>query len=176
MELISLIPDTSDRWSVKSNFLMFKKYQNIPVCFIKDEIVYVFLEGKIPKEILKIVKHLVKLDIEFYFTSPEMSNPSGIYTEDFNNKTIKQYLITFSNKDFFYGFRKINFDIIDNLVKWTIKENCFSFIKENYDIVLKMVCQERYDGYTGTHYFECSEEIRDEFRGLYRDMIISSFL
>ena len=46
MDLNSLIPDNSDKWSVK-RFLMFKKYENIPVCFIEDDIVYVFLDNKI---------------------------------------------------------------------------------------------------------------------------------
>ena len=106
MELSDLIPDNSSNWSVKNDFLMFKKIQNIPTCFISnDNIVYVFLDVRIYKQVLKLTSLLVDKGIEFYFTIPEISNPKGV--EDLNDTTVLHYLHSYSKKEFFNGFRKI---------------------------------------------------------------------
>ena len=61
MDLNSIIPDKNDRnYSVNKNFLMYKKYQNIPLCFIEDGIFYVFLDKRISKAVIKLVKNLCK--------------------------------------------------------------------------------------------------------------------
>ena len=46
MDLNKLIPDkfralVNPTWVVKGKFVMFKKYEHIPVCFVKDEVIYV---------------------------------------------------------------------------------------------------------------------------------------
>ena len=58
MDLNNLIPDkfrslTSPTWIVKGQFVMFKKYEHIPVCFVEDDIVYIFLENRVPNAIIK---------------------------------------------------------------------------------------------------------------------------
>ena len=130
MDLNNLIPEKfrplhNPTWFVKGRFVMFKKYENIPVCFVEDEVVYVFLDNRVTNTIVKLVKHLISLGVEFYFTTPEFSNPKGIIEEDYNDKVIKHYLYSHAQVEFFDGFRNIDFDLIDNMVKWTEKENCF---------------------------------------------------
>ena len=78
MELSDFIPDGSDAWKVGKNQLTYKKYVNIPICYIEDDTVYVFLDKRIVKPVLKITKKLIELDVEFYFTTPELSNPKGV--------------------------------------------------------------------------------------------------
>jgi hypothetical protein len=175
MELSDLIPDNSSNWSVKNDFLMFKKIQNIPTCFISnDNIVYVFLDVRIYKQVLKLTSLLVDKGVEFYFTIPEISNPKGI--EDLNDTTVLHYLHSYSKKEFFNGFRKIDFDLIYNLIKWTEKENCFDLVKDNYEYMLKKVNHQDYDYYSNRSTYKYSEEIREEFRSLYRDIQISKIL
>ena len=70
------------------------------------------------------------------------------------------------NKDFYYGFKKIGYDLIDNMVKWTEKEKCFNSIKYNLEIVKKRII---YD-------YQCDDTIREDFNTLYRHIIISKFV
>ena len=96
MELNDLIPDNNKSWIIKGKYLMFKKYENIPVCFIKDDIVYVFLDAKVHNAILKLTTHLICIGHEFYFTTPLLSNPKKI--ENLNKAVIENYFNNYSNK------------------------------------------------------------------------------
>lgn len=161
---------------IKGKFLMFKKYEHIPVCYIEDDIVYVFLDAKISKHIIKLTDQLVKKKIEFYFTSPDMSNPKGIDLVDYHDDVIRHYLTSYSNKDFYYGFKKIGFDLIDNMVKWSEKENCFDSIKSNLDVVKEIVTKREYNYYSNKSYYDYDEIIREDFSSLYRHIVLSKFV
>jgi hypothetical protein len=175
MDLNSIIPDKNDRnYSVAKKFLMYKKYQNIPLCFIEDDIVYVFLDKKVSKVVIKLVKNLCKNNIQFYFTTPELSNPKGVI--DYEDKVIEHYLNSYIQVEFFYGFQKIGFDFIKNLVDWANKNNCYDLIKSNYDYIQKRVNRKYYDYYSNKDIFEYPKEIRDDFLTLYREIQINNLL
>lgn len=174
MELDNLIPDNNSNWVVRSNFLMFKKLEYIPVAYIEDDIVYILLDARLIKQMIKLIKHIQKLNIKFYLTTPEISNPSGVL--DLNEKVIKHYLLSFAKKEFYDSFKKIEFDLIDNMVKWTEKENCFDLVKPVYQDVLKTVNRQNWDYYSNKKHFDYCQEIRDEFKSLYRHIQISKIL
>lgn len=174
MELIDFIPDGSDAWKVGKNQLTYKKYVNIPICYIEDDIVYVFLDKRIVRPVLKITKMLVELNVEFYFTTPELSNPKGV--EDHKNAIIHHYFRSYIQKEFFKGFEDIQFDVIRNMTRWANKEDCYSLIKENYMAVKKDVNRETYDYYSNKRRYEYSQEIRDDFDRVYRDIQINQIL
>jgi hypothetical protein len=174
MELSSVIPDNSSNWIVRGEFLFYKKIHLIPVCTIIDDIYYVMLDGKCHKAILKLTKKIMKMDVEFYFTTPLLASPKSI--ENFNRKVVENYIKHYTNKHFFYGFKDIDFDLIHNMVKWTEKENCFDLVKEIYDKYQKVVNQEYYDYYANRSFYPYDEEIREAFASLYRDIQISKLL
>lgn len=174
MELIDFIPDGSDAWKVGNRQLTYKKYVNIPICYIEDGIVYVFLDKRIVRPVLKITKRLVELNSEFYFTTPELSSPKGV--EDHKNAIIHHYFRSYIQKEFFDGFEKMEFDLIKNMTSWAAKENCFDLIKENYDAVKKTVNEKRYDYYSNIQKYEYSQEIRDDFDRVYREIQINQIL
>lgn len=173
MELNDLIPDESNKWSV-GKFLMYKKYTNIPICYIDSDIVYIFLDGKIHNAIFKLVKYLVKLNVEFYFTSPRLSNPKGV--NDIDNLIINHYLFSHSQENFFHGFKKIGFDLINNMVKWSDISNSYHLIKPNFTLIEKTVESSYFDYFSNVEVYNYSEEIREEFRTLYRDIQLSKIL
>jgi hypothetical protein len=177
MDLNSLIPDKfkfNSNWVVKANFIMIKKYEHIPICFIEDDIAYIFLDAKISKQVLFLTEHLVEQNIDFYFTSPALSNPKGV--DDYENLVIRHYLLSFSNKKFYDGFKKIEFDLIRNMVKWCDKENCHDLVKENYDDVLKDVFRKHYDYFSNIERYDYEIEIREEFQTLYREIQINKII
>lgn len=174
MDLNSLIPDNNNSWVVRGRFLMFKKIEHLPVCYIEEGIVYVFLDARILKHIIKITKHLISLGVEFYFTTPEASNPGGV--EDYNEKVIYHYLISYARDKFFYGFKEIDFDLVDNLIKWSDRENCFNLVKDVYNRVLKKVTHQSWDYYSNKKHYDYCQEIREEFQSLYRHILISKII
>ena len=174
MDLYSLIPDNSGNWIVTDKYLMYRKYSNVPVCYIQDDVVYIFLDGKVRNVIFKLVKHLTKMGVEFYFTTPRLSNPKKV--ENVNEEIIKHYLFTYSQKEFFFGFKKIGLNLIDNMVKWTDKEKCFDLVKPLFDNTLKSVMRQTQNLTSGRYEYDFVDEIRDEFQSLYRDIQISKLL
>lgn len=174
MELNNIIPDNSSNWIVKGGLLFYKRLNLIPVCTIINDIYYVMLDGKCHKAILKLTKKIMKMDVEFYFTTPLLASPKSI--ENFNQKVVENYIHSYTNKHFFHGFKDIHFDLIHNMVKWTEKENCFDLVKEIYDKYKKVVSQEYYDYYSNRSFHQYDEEIREAFASLYRDIQISKLL
>lgn len=179
MDLNRLIPERflsvgDPKWKVKGDFIMFKKIEHIPLCFVKDNTVYVFLENKLPKQVIFLTQHLMNLGLEFYFLMPECSSPKGV--EYFYYDNIKHYLLSYAKDHFFYGFNKINFNIVNNLVKWSEKEDCFDLIREVHAEVLKELQYETWDYYARKKYFVYKQDIREEFRTMYREIVISKIL
>lgn len=178
MELNSLIPKKYkhlDKWKINSNNLLFKNYQYIPLCFISDDnIVYVYLDLRLKKQVIEITKHLINSKVDFYFTIPDMSNPSGVY--DYEEKVIRHYLEMYSNLYFYSNFNKINFDLVRNMVKWCVKNNCYDLIKENFDKISKRIQKKYYDYWTNKEVYEYSEDIRNEFKTLYRQIQINQLI
>ena len=174
MDLDNIIPDNSSNWIVRGDFLFYKKINLIPVCTIIDDIYYIMLDGKCHKVILKLTKKIMKMDGEFYFTTPLMASPKSI--ENFNQEVIQNYIHNYTNIHFFHGFRDINFDLIHNMVKWTEKENCFDLVKGIYDKYQKSINNKYYDYYSNRSFYSYDEEIREAFVGLYRDIQISKIL
>lgn len=174
MDLNNLIPDNNPSWIIKGRFLMFKKLEHIPVCYIDDGIVYVFLDARLTKQMIKLIKYLMKLKVEFYLTTPEFSNPKGVL--DYHEKVIRHYLLSYAKDTFFNEFKKIDFDLVDNLVKWTDRENCFDLVKGVYESVLKKINHQSWDYYSNKKHFDYCKEIRDEFQSLYRHIQISKII
>jgi len=175
MDLNDLIPDNSNSWNINRSYLLFKRCGiNIPMCVIEDNCVYVFIDNSaLHKPILKLVKHLMKLNVEFYFYPPNYSHPATVID---NNQIIYHYFITYANRYFNDGFDKIGFDFIGNLSKWTKKENCFNLIRENHLKVQKKIQKSWHNHYSRKDEFYYSEYIRDEFNSLYRHILVSQII
>lgn len=156
--------------------IYFKKVYHIPVCTKIDNIIYVFLDVRVYKEVLSLVKHLKKLKLEFYFLPTEMANPKGIDESKFYDKIVYNYFYMYIKKEFYYGFKKINFDYYNNLCKYVVKENLQHLLKENYDMILKEVGRNWYDYYRKERYYEYNEDIRNEYKHIWRDIRINLVL
>jgi len=174
MELSDLIPDKSDKWIINKKFLLYKKYTNVPVCYIQDDVVYLFLDNKIRNVLMRFIQNLMSKDIEFYCVTPSLSNPRGV--ENLNDEVIKHYFYCYAQKEFFSGFKKIGFDIMNNMVKWSDKNNCYDLVKPNFEIMLKQVNSSYQDWYGNKLVYNYPEEIRQDFLTLYRDIQINKIL
>ncbi len=176
MDLSTLIPNSSDiNWIVKGDFLLYKKYSNIPVAYIEDNVVFIFLDLKIVKSISKLIRHLIKNKIEFYFDSPEFSNPSSDASE-YNTKVLTHYLYSYSDKNVFKEFKRINFDLIKNMVEFCDRNDCHDSLKPCYEKIKKIVLGTSVDWMSNKTVNDYPDEIRHEFENLYRDIQISRII
>ena len=175
MDLDSIIPNKSD-WKVSKNRVFKKNIAWIPVFdIIEDNLIYIFLDIRMSKEILKVVNNLQKTDIEFYFISPLFADPG--FNGDFNVVNIKNYLKDYSKSQFYDGFDKIEFDFIGNLIEYCKKENCIELVKDIYLEVNKEVQNKFWDHYANKQYFTTKrEDIRETFNQLYRDIQLQQIL
>lgn len=173
MDLGNLIPNNSEKWNIKNETLFYKKLQNLPMCQIEDNIIYIFLECSLPRITLQLIKHVNSLGLEFYLLPPSFSHPATLID---NSYVIRHYFWAYSKEEFFTGFNKVEFDLIENLVNWCEKENCISLIKENYELINNKIQKTYYDYYSNKNISDYSLEIREAFKTLYRDIQISIIL
>lgn len=177
MDLNRIIPNTNNQdWIANKNILFYKKYAKIPICYSLNNEIYIFINGKLHKEIIKLVKHLQSLNLEFYLTSPIYSNPKNKEIE--NDIVINEYLQTFIDEKYYDGFDKIGFDLVKNMVDWCSKVNCdYDTIKDCYEKFKIHVNKKWIDYYTNIHYYEVKrEDIRNSYNSLYREIQISRIL
>jgi hypothetical protein len=173
MDLNKIIPQ-NENWSFSKGIIYFKKLQRIPVCIIIDDTPHIILENKIPKQVIELTKKIMSTGDEFYFTTPLATNPSGVY--EFKNEVIKGYFNSYSNPKFFHGFKKINFDLIKNLIDWSEKNDAWYLVKPIYEEINKKIQKKYRDYYLSKDYYEYDFDIREEFRTLWREIQINKIL
>ena len=175
MDLDSIIPNNGE-WKVSKNRVFKKNIAWIPVFdIVDDNLIHIFLDLRMSKDILKVVKNLQKTDIEFYFISPLFADPG--FRGDFNVVNINNYLKDYSKSQFYDGFEKIEFDFIGNLIEYCKKENCIELVKDIYLEVNKEVQNKFWDHYANKQYFKTKrEDIRETFNQLYRDIQLQQIL
>lgn len=173
MELNTIIPNSDARWNIKNDRLMYNKYSNVPVCYISGNIVYVYIDNRIHNIVMKLTKHLVELGVEFYFDSPSHSDPK--ITKK-NENVIMSYFVAYSNVHFNKGFKNMEFDLLNNMVKWCSRESCDDLIKPCYEDVRDKISKGWFDHYQNKQIYDYSEDIREEFESLYREIQINKIL
>ena len=175
MDLNNFILDNSDNWSISGGILHYKKIIKIPLCYIdNNEVVWIFLDARVKKIVIKLVGKLLKENKKFFFAYPDSANPSGIFR--YHEKVIYHYLYTWIRGEFNEGFNKLNFDYIGNLVEWVKEEEKFTVLKKIYDELKKEVDRNWYDWQSKGKVYEYPEHIREEYLTLWRDIQISLIL
>jgi hypothetical protein len=165
----------SDNWKLSKSIVYVHKTAWIPISKIEDDYVLIFFSKRLEKETLKLLK-LLNNKTKFYLVSPLLSDPK-INRKDIdsiNLINIKNYLMNWA--DYYYSFRKINFDLVSNLVSYCNEFDCFEELKVAYDDVSSKILKETYDYYRNDTYYKYDEVIRDEFSGLYRQIRINQIL
>lgn len=174
MVLDNFIPNKNQNWVVNKGQVLYKNYGiNVPILYIENDIVYVYLDNSIHRPVIQMISYLLKSKVKFYLVPPSWSHPAD---ERLLKSMILHYFRSYSNKHFFYGFLKINFDLIQNLVDFCKQENCIPLIKECYDEVNKVIQKRYYDYYVKKMIYSYPDDIVEAFVGLYRDIQISLLL
>lgn len=174
MDLDKILLKNVDWKYSKGRYFRKKSAAWIPIVDVLEDRIRIFLDVRVYKDILKIVKVFKENNIDFRFISYRFADPG--FSEDFNETNIKCYLKSFLNESFYFGFKKIDFDLIENVVKYCVENECFDVLKDIYNEVNKKTQNTYWLTYnTQTHYIP-NEEIRENFNSLYREIIIKQIL
>jgi hypothetical protein len=173
-KMTEILPNNG-KWKIKNEIVYVRYMAWIPIINMKDEHLEVYFDTKLNRYLLQIIP---KLKEEFYLVSPILSDPKNkfLLPEERHKVNILNMISNYSNPLFFEGFKKIDFDLITHLVLYCKKFDSMLLIKEVYDHVNKSVQSKDRDYYTNKQFFTYTEEIREEFNGLYRQIKLADLL
>lgn len=169
MNLDNIIPNKDD-WKLSNGIVFKKKLVWMPIMNLRKDYVEIYFDNRLHKEVLYLITRMSTN--EFYLISPIFSNPKLQSIEHKIN--IENYLANYAKSSFFYGFKKINFNLVENLIRYCKKFDCMTLIRESYDYVNSEVQYEDYDWYSNKKFYTFDEEVRTEFNSLYRQIKIQS--
>jgi len=178
MDLDKILPKNKEI-KISKNRVFIKNIAWLPfIEIISDNFLHIYLDLRLVNDVIKVTKNLQKTDYEFYFIPSKMSDPGLRLSDDeYLSEIIKNYLRSYSCINFYNGFSKIGFDIIENMVEFCESQNCYHLIKDIYDEVNRDVQKNFYDYYTNSYKFEVeSEDIREEYKTLYRQIQLNRII
>lgn len=176
MNLESIIPKNKN-FFLKKDIIYVNNIVDIPICFFRDDILWVFLDSKIIKHVLILIEHLSKNNINFYFRCPSAFFSHKFSNEEFHKKNIDSYLSHISTEKVFYGVYKIGFDFTGNLTKYLVEFEMFEIFKECFTKFKKHSSGHWIDYLSNTKIFNVKDPlIREYALSLERDIKISLLL
>jgi hypothetical protein len=178
MKIDDLIPGNGADYEVRSNDMLYYRYNGIwlPIAYFNlDDQAYIFLDLKITRQVLKVIKVAQKKDVKFFMAYPDDADPSGV--SSWKERTIKHYLNTYINANWRKSSVKVDFDLVKNLCEWISENECMEIAKEVYDGMTKSVNYYYTDYYNGgNEVWTYPEDVRAEWPTLWREIQINSIL
>jgi len=178
MDSNKLIPQNCE-FRITKDIIFYKKIIWIPLAkIINKKLLHIFLDPRSSKVIFKFIKHLQKnTNYKFYFISPLLSDPHNIRTQlEVNELNIENYLKNYAKPEFFDEFERVGFDFIENLVQFTNKTKSYNLINGILERVNKDIQESYYDFRSKKHIFFYSQEVREKFNSLFREIQIKNLL
>jgi len=178
MDLDKILPKNKEI-KISKDRVFIKNIAWLPLIeIISDNFLYIYLDLRLVNDVIKVVKNLQKTDYEFYFIPTIMSDPGLRLSDDeYLSDIVRNYLRSYSRINFYNGFNKIGFDIIENMVKFCESQNCYHLVKDIYNDVNIDVQNQFFDFYSGKYKFEIeNEDIREEFKTLYRQIQLNRII
>lgn len=176
MDIEKLIPESNNNWYVNHNTIYFIKNGSIPILRKIDGVYYVSLDLRVTNRVIKIIKHLTYLRVNFHLCDRNTISEKHIYNEDIE-RIIKNYILALTNEVFFRFIQDSEFDYIRNLTEFLNLYDCHSKFKYIYDYLKVQTFEKVWmDWYTRTeHYNVKNEEIRYFYSILERQIKLNLF-
>lgn len=178
MEIYNLIPGNGTDYEVRDNGMLYYRYKGIllPMAYLSlDGQAYIFLDIKISRQVIKVIREAQKKNIKFFMAYPDDADPSGV--TDWKEKTIKHYLTTHINPVWRKTVEKIDFDLVKNMCDWIVENDCLDVVKDVYDGMTKSVFYHYTDYFSGMReVWTYPEDVRTEWSTLWREIQINTIL
>lgn len=177
MNLIDYIPNNSENWSIKNNTLYFRKGGYIPILKEIDGLLFISLDQRITRQVIRITNKLLESGDEFYFCDRLTISEKHIYREHLY-RIIDNYLYAISNETFYKFFSASeSLDYVQNLTLFLDKFRCYELFKKRYDYLKDSYFQKKWtDWFNRKDYWEVkNEDIRDYYGILERQIKLNIF-
>lgn len=150
--------------------IYFRKYCDVPVLSVMDDIIWVSADRRITKQIIRMVSHLVKIGVPFFLTHRMLVHKNQLDAEDLKT-IIRNYFGAITDPLFFDSFHEIGFDFVGNLTGFMVKYKCLDQMGPIVEKVKSHYFRTWTDWYTGNiyHYLE-RDDIRDFLSSLDREI------
>ena len=176
LDLNIYLPNSDSNWKINHNMIYYHRYVDIPVLSIKDGVIWVSLDRRITKSIIKLIKHLSNLNVKFFLSIRTIIHNKNLHKEDLQS-IIEAYLLALTDEVFFDSIFDSGFDYMQNLTDFMTQYDCHDLFKEPYENVKKAYLREITDWYAGTTYFKIKKEyIRDFIRTLEREIKLNMLI
>ena len=177
MDLYKLIPNNDSNWIIKNNMIYYHHYLEIPLLKLIDGRVWIILDRRSTKMVLKLMKHLSDIKIPFYLNSKKLNNNQDVECPESISEIIRNYLSAIEDDTFFYGLDKINFDYSRNITNYILEYNCMNIFKYEYEYCKIHFCKIYKDWYTNREYYNVEDvNKRDYILGLEREIKLNIFI
>lgn len=177
MNLESLIPNNDRSWVIKNNMIYYHHYCYIALLQKRNNFIWVILDKRCPRQVLKIVSHLIKSGIKFYFNSKALSNKKNIDDDYSKSEIIYAYLYALESSTIFDGFDSIGFDYVENLKDYIVEYECMSIFNDVYLYYKDRFMKKEIDWYSNTdRYIVERDDIREFLCSVDRQIKLSMFL
>lgn len=171
MDISILIPDKDQNWIIRSNILYYKKYALIPIANFINGDLFVNLEKRCVKEVIRVIKRCQKLNLDFMFLEHTTIVEKFIPNEHIDNIFANTLLLITEPKIFkLISSGKLNY--VQIICNFTKLYNCHNrFIKVYDELKREHFLASWFDWYDHkVHYRVKDAEIRDYYDSLFREV------
>ena len=173
MNLWKIIPENKN-WTISKNIVYVNYIVKIPMLVKQGDDIFVYLDIKIAKDVLSLVKILDSHNIDFLFKSTLIFFDHKFSEEEFHRLNLKQYIKNICDAKFFDGFQKIGFDYTKNLANYLAKYECYDIFKMVYEKEKKTILHISYDYWINKNIYDFKrEEVRNYISALEREVKIN---
>jgi len=173
MDLYKIIPQNNN-WTISKNIVYVNYIARIPILIKNGNDVWVYLDIKVLKHVLKIVDILNKNNINFLFKSTSIFFDHKFREDEIHNLNLNYYISNISNPMVFDGMQKIGFDYTKNLTSYLIKYECYDIFKSVYKKQSKRLLSKDFDYWSNKEFFITKrEDIRSYISSLEREVKIN---
>lgn len=173
MDLSHVIPDSSQNWIYKNQMIYYHKYVDIPILKYQEECFLVALDRRVRTAVIKMIKYLLKLDLEFYLvTRLDFYKDPLIHVDEI----ILNYIKAMLDPLFFDEIYDLDFDYGRNFTNFMTKFDCLERFQEPYEKLKSKWLVKDYDWWLAKDVWRLPrEDMRNFLSSLGREVKLNLF-
>lgn len=168
-----LVPDQNPNWTVRNGMIYYRKLCDIAVLSEMDGVIWISLDRRITKRIVRIISHLIGMGVPFFLTHRFIVHKDRIDSEDLRT-IISNYFSAITDPVFFDSFNEMGFDYVRNITDFMVRYECLDQMGPIFEKVKSHYFRTWTDWYSGeVYYYLDREDIRDFLSSLDREIKLS---
>jgi hypothetical protein len=173
MDIEVLIPNKDNNWICRNNVLYYKKFALIPLASKIDGELYINLDSRCIKPLLKLLNHCINKEINFLFCDKFTITEKHIWNEHIDG-IIANNLCIIEEPKIFKLIKSNNLDYLNIFCKFLRLYECHNrFIKVYSELKRDHFSASWFDWYDHKMHYRVNDvEVREYYESLFREMKI----